>query len=160
MIDQARSLGELAVSLIVGRCIPAVEGGQAVERIAVDPVPQNDEERLRLGLKSASATFLYPVGESGVVLDMTPSVATAMFRAGDCGEANAMLERELRRRYPSMQQRSDASHPDEQGMRSRVYQLDLTGGRRVIVETAYPERGASCSALRFVCRVHALQMKS
>jgi hypothetical protein len=158
--DHAPSFGELAVSLIVGRCIPAIGGGSPSERVAVNPLPLSEDERDRLGLKTPSATFIYPVGESGVVLDLTPSMATVMFRSGDCTAANAILERELLKRFPSMQQRSDGPHPVEGGMRARIYQLDLSGGRRAVVETAYPEAGASGGALRFVCRVHALQVQS
>lgn len=139
---------KLAVQLVEGSLAHIAGRTQAQPQIL--PVAVTDIERASVGLSSGGQTMMYPLGKTGVFMDLSGSVATIWFVGGDfdrgLDEFEGMLKSQRAKRL------KDEAAP-ERGQRVRSYEVDLGGGRLAHVAVEYAERGAARE--RFLVRVGA-----
>lgn len=139
---------KLAVQLVEGSL--AHIAGRTQAQPGILPSPVTDIERASVGLPAGGQTMMYPLGPTGVFIDLSGSVATVWFVGGDFDrgleEFEAMLKSQRAKRL-----KDEAAQEPRQ--RVRTYEVDLGGGRLAHVAVEHAERGAARE--RFLVRVSA-----
>ena len=139
---------KLAAQLVEGSLAHIAGGPQVQPPIA--PVEVTNIERASVGLASSGQTMMYPLGPTGVFIDLSGTQATVWFVGGDFDrgleEFEAMLRSQRAKRL-----KDEASQESRQ--RTRSYEVELGGGRLAHVVVEYAERGAARE--RFLVRIGA-----
>ena len=132
---------ELAAKLVVEGAIAAF-AGTVRGQLPVKPEVLTDREAQDLGLPPGGATLYYPLDDKGVFFDTVGSRVAVWYSGADAERAPAVLEAELKRRYPNTKQVVDADHPEVSEMRVRAYDVKIRDGLMATVEVSYSKPGA------------------
>lgn len=143
----------VAMQLVEG-CLAHI-AGRVQGKMPIVPVPVTDLERGSVGLQAGGQAMMYPVGGSGVFVDLTGNVATVWYVGGDFDRGLDAFETMLKG-HRSKRLKDEAMSEAKQ--RVRAYEVDLGGGRVAHVAVEYAERGAARE--RFVVRVSAQVRKN
>lgn len=151
----AGSLTNSAVAMqLVEGCLAHI-AGRVQGKMPIEPVAATEIERASVGLEAVGQTLMYPVGGSGVFIDLSGSVATVWYVGADFDRGLDAFEAMLKSRR-SKRLKDEASSEAKQ--RVRAYEVDLGGGRMAHVAVEYAERGAARE--RFLVRVSAQVRKN
>lgn len=140
---------QLATKLVEG-CLAHI-AGNAQAKVPIAPVPITDIERADVGLKQGGQTLLYPLGDTGVFVDLDGAVATVWYMKGDYESGLQTLEASLKANHRVKQLKDEGQGVPKHRVRS--YEVDLGGKRLAHVIAEYAERGAQKE--RFLVRVVA-----
>lgn len=144
----------LAVRILIKHCIPLIHGGaQTISPIGGREVPQSEREEI--GLTSPGRTYLFPVDNVGVHLDLDGPNATIWFAGADCEDAMVYLRETLPRSYPDLLVQSDEPHRKFAGYRICTLFGPLPNDRACGIEIVYPVRGERRQEDSFVMRITA-----
>lgn len=146
---------KLAAKLVEG-CLAHIAGDKIPGQLPIAPMQATELQRAEVGLKQGGQTFFYPLGDSGVYLDLSGSVATIWYMNGDFDQGLQALEALLKSERRSKQLKDETLPEPKQ--RARSYEVELGGGRLAHVVAEYAERGAARQ--RFLVRVGAQVRKS
>lgn len=139
---------KLAVQLVEGSL--AHIAGRTQAQVQILPVQVSDLERASVGLTGVGQTMMYPLGQTGVFIDLSGSVATIWFVGGDFDRGLEAFESMLKSQRAK--RLKDEASPEAR-QRVRSYEVELGGGRLAHVIVEYAERGAARE--RFLVRVGA-----
>lgn len=153
MTTGQQSHSEFAAKVVEG-CLAHI-AGRAPGELGIIPVEVSAIERANVGLTGAGQAMMYPLGSSGVFVDLTGSTATVWFMGGDYDRGLERLEA-LFKTHRGRQLKDEAQTEPKQ--RARQYEVDLGGGRMALVVAEYAERGAARE--RFLVRVIAQVRKN
>ena len=149
----------LAAQIVVEGCLPMIQekvrGGLPVEGRLL-----SEAEKRERGMIDAltvnpqmSQTISYKIGRDEVLLDLDRSQASVWFSNADYDKAMGLLDMALKAQYPRAQQTEDRAHPDAEGMRVRLYTVELDPALRASIEVSYAAPGGV--GRQFVVRVRA-----
>jgi hypothetical protein len=113
------------------------------------------EERAKFGFAELGQTFLFPMGETGVFLDIAGHRMRYWFDHASAYNAQEIIEKSLLKEHPKFRRLADERRP-EPNTRRRVLEGDLNEIQVAQVEISYPESKKSASAL-FVVQVYGLK---
>ncbi|MGE0596875.1 MAG: hypothetical protein AB7P07_10935 [Hyphomonadaceae bacterium] len=152
---------ELATRLVVEASLPMIQ-----DKVQGSPLPVQGrvltaEDRVRRGMADAlaintgpqSTTISYDAGGEEVLFDLHSSQASVLFFRGDSDRAITLLDQALKRAYPQAVQEQDIAHPDANGMRVRLYRIQLDPALIATIEASYPAPGGG--AKQFIARVRS-----
>jgi hypothetical protein len=140
---------QLAVMLVDGSL--AHIAGNVRGNMPFAPVQVTEMERAQVDLPQKGQTMLYRLGEGGVFIDLSGSVATVWFVDGDYDRALAALDATLKQKYRAKQLDDQALPVPKQ--RRRNYEVDFGNSRLAHVIVDYAERGATPA--RFLVKIGA-----
>lgn len=150
---------DLATRLVVEAALPMIQD-KVRGKLPIEGQLLTVEDRVRRGMtdimgvdREQSTTLAYPANGAEVLFDLDRSQASVFFKGGDCDKAIALLDAALKRDYPGVQQEQDIAHPDNNGMRVRLYKIQLDPALLASIEASYPAPGGP--AKQFVARVRA-----
>lgn len=149
-----QSQSQFAAQLVEG-CLAHI-AGRPQRELPVAPVTVTALERASVGLTGVGQTLMYPIGGTGVFVDLSGSVATVWFLGGDYELGLERLESMLKASHRPKQLKDEALAEPRQ--RARSFEIDLGGGRLAHVVAEYAERGAHRE--RFLVRVGAQVRKN
>lgn len=149
----------LTADLVANVLVPVVDGKPPLE-VPISGAKLTQAQREKLRLSARGSTLVFDVGESSVVLDLSEATAMISFVGGDADQALGMVEAALQRKFGSLRQIEDSSHPRGGKKRLRVYEGDLSGRRHCKVEVDYPDKDAKKLDLKFVVRVTAFEHRT
>lgn len=141
---------QVAVMLIDGALAHIAGNVQGKMPLAPETVTHFD--RASVGLKPGGQTLLYRIGEDGVYVDLTGSLATIWYVGGDFDRGLAATDT-LMKKYRAKQLKDEALEVPKQ--RRRVYEVDFGNGRLSSVNVEYAERGAQWERLRVIVAAFA-----
>jgi hypothetical protein len=111
------------------------------------------EEKERAGANPSALAVFYPLGGTGVFMQMHSSQARIWYVGENCDEAVATLEQAINRAYPAATFVDQQVHPDGPHINVRLYRVPIDAKRFIDVEATYPiDRNAR---QQFVVRLHA-----
>lgn len=152
MSELPKTPAELTARLVSNVVAPMILG--EVHHLVVRTGKQVDpKDRAKLGLPEGGTTFVYEMGESNVVMDLSGNRAMISFMKGDVDTAIQTFDRELRMAMPGFKQREDVVHPRGGHKRLRVYDGQLGTNMLSTIEVDYPEGGAKGDDRKFVVRM-------
>lgn len=140
---------QLAVMLVDGAL--AHIAGNVQGKMPFSPEPVTALERAQVGLPQNGQTMLYRLGEGGVFIDLSGSVATVWFTEGDYDRALAAVDAAMKQKY-RVKQLGDQAQPVPK-QRRRNYEVDFGNSRLAHVVVDYAERGATPA--RFMVKIGA-----
>lgn len=126
---------DLAAQLVAEGAL-AIAKGQLPAKMPVEAVVLTAEERKRIAANPGELAVFYPVGETGVFLELGGSVSRVWYEGIDAVGAIDTLDRALSKAKAS--RLSDAAHEKLQGMKRREYRVDLDAKHFVKVTATYP----------------------
>ena len=135
------SASELAAKLVVEGCLATV-AGTVQGKVPVEGMPVTELERADLGLSQGGKTAFYPLGQSGVFLDLSGTSASVFYSGQDFDRALPALDSALKRAYPNAKQTKDTPHPRKKDNRFRSYEIDFGNGKLAVVEVDAAEKAA------------------
>jgi len=135
---------KLAAQLVEG-CLAHI-GGNLQGKIPIEPIPATELERAGVGLQQGGQTLFYPLGDSGVFIDLNGAVATVWYTNGDYDRGLETLEATLKSTRKLKQLSDDSAGVPRH--RTRSYEIELGGKRLAHVMVDYAERGAQPERFR------------
>lgn len=148
---------ELASRLVIDAALGGI-AGTVSGQLPIEPTVLTDESARMLGMPTGTTALYYPLGEKGVFFDIAASRIAVWYSGADADRAAAHLDAELKRAYPQAKQVKDEQHPDESGLRVRLYDVKLGQGRMANVEVSYSKPGERMP--KFGVQIVALAIKN
>lgn len=140
--------------LVADGCLPIVKG-KLPTKMPVEAVVLDHAHREKLEIPPGALAVFYPVGETGVFMQMHGSHARIWYTGIDTDGALATFESELHRAHPSAVFVEQGPHPEVPGSNVRVYRLDIDPTHFVEIEATYPiDRRVN---QQFIVRLHGRQ---
>lgn len=133
---------ELLATLVVDGALRMIDG-TVQGKSPVEPVVLTPEEGAKAGVETGELGLFHPIEDDGVFMSMGADKATVWFNGGDCTKALDVLEAALQRAYPAARRLEDTPNARDVSMRSRTYEVPMSGGRIGLLDVAYPQSGAS-----------------
>jgi hypothetical protein len=128
---------ELAAKLVAEGFLNIVQG-RLPAQIPVPALPlENAEEKRLAGASPTALVVHYPVGESGVFLQMDGHQARVWYHSVDTDGAVATLEKAIIAAHPNAKFVQHAPH-SVTGMGVRVYRLEVDAKRFATIEATFP----------------------
>lgn len=143
------SHSQIAAKLVEG-CLAHI-AGNVQGKMPITPTQVTELQRADVGLKQGGQTLFYPIGDTGVYIDLTGATATVWYMRGDFDRGLQALEELLKKGHKTKQLKDEAGGGPKQ--RTRSYEVDLGNKRLAYVVAEYAERGAQTE--RFLVRVGA-----
>jgi hypothetical protein len=128
---------ELTAKLVAEGCLP-IALGRPPAKMPVESVLLTEEQRKRADINPGALGTFYPVGDTGVFMQLNGPHARVWYVGIDTDGALETLERALLSVKPTPTFVSQSPHPDVEGMAVRFYRLDAGDGRFVDIEATYP----------------------
>jgi len=145
---------DLAVRLVVDGAL-RIAHGKTPAQMPVQAVPLNDEEKAKADANPDALVVFYPVGETGVFMQMHGNHARVWYTGADCDGVVAMLEKAINKAYPAATFKDEQPHLSAHGTNVRLYHVPVDPKHFVSVEATYPiDRRVR---QQFAVRVHALE---
>jgi hypothetical protein len=135
---------QVAAKLVEG-CLAHI-AGNVQGKMPISPAPVTELERASVGLKQTGQTMFYPLGDSGVFIDLDGAIVTIWYVGGDYDRGLQALEGVLKAGHKVKQLKDDAAGVPKQRIRS--YEVELGGKRLAHVVADYAERGAQQERFR------------
>ena len=154
MAPPALTHADLLATLVAEGCLRIVRG-QMPEKMPVEAIVLDEQHRKKLDIPTGALAVFYPVGETGVFMQMHGAHARIWYMGVDTDGALATFERELHRAHPAATFTVQRSHPDVPGMNVRTYQVEVDATHFVSVEVTYPID--SQMKQQFIVRLHGRQ---
>jgi hypothetical protein len=126
---------DLAAQLVAEGAL-AIAQGKMPTKMPVEAYALSTEERRRVAADRGDLVVCYPVGESGVFLEMGGAVSRVWYEGVEAVGAIDTLDRALRKAKAS--KLSESNHPDLPGMKKREYRVDIDIRRFVKISATYP----------------------
>lgn len=142
---------EFAAKLVVDGCVPIVEG-KTPGKMPIEGMPLDDAAKAAADAHPGSLAVFYPVGDSGVFMQMHGSNARVWYKGVSTDGALETLEKAIQRAYPQAVFRSQVEHTLP-GMSVRLYRIEFGGKHFADIEASYPT--TLDVPQQFVVRVHA-----
>jgi len=142
---------EFAAKLVVEGCVPIVEG-KTPGKMPIEGLPLDDATKAAVDAHPGSLAVFYPVGESGVFLQMHDANARVWYKGVNTDGALETLEKAIQLAYPQATFKSQVEHTMP-GMSVRLYRVEFGGKRFADIEASYPT--TPDVPQQFVVRVHA-----
>jgi hypothetical protein len=143
---------QFVAKLVTEGCLRIAQG-KLPEKMPVEAVILTPEQKQKAGAHPQALAVFYPLGETGVFMQMRGSQARVWYNGENCDDAVATLEQAIQRAFPAATFVDQQTHPDGAHINVRLYRVPITEGRFIDVETTYPiERGPR---QQFVVRLHA-----
>ena len=144
---------EFAAKLVVEGCVPIVEG-KTPGKMPIEALPLDEATKAKVGANPGSLAVFYPLGETGVFMQMHGSNARVWYTDVNTDGALETLERALLAAYPQATFNAESAHPTA-GMSVRLYRIEFAGKHFADIEATYPI--TTGVRQQFVVRVHANQ---
>lgn len=125
---------ELAAQLVADGAL-AIAQGKLPAKMPVEALVLSDKERARIAAKAGELAVFYPVGETGVFLEMGGPIARVWYEGIDATGAIDTLDRALKKSKAS--KTSEGPHPELKGMKVRQYRVALDAKRFVDIKATY-----------------------
>jgi hypothetical protein len=132
---------EFLATLVAEGYLPIAQG-KLPTRMPIEALPLTEEEKKRAGATPGSLVVFYPVGDTGVFLQLGNSRAVVWYEGVNCDGALATLERTLQRAHPAVTFVGGAPLPESTDVNVRLYRLELDEKRAVELEVMYPSSSA------------------
>ena len=146
------SHAQFVAKLVTEGCLRIAQG-KLPEKMPVEAVIMTPEQKQKAGAHPQALAVFYPLGETGVFMQMRGSQARVWYNGEDCDDAVATLEQAIRRAFPAATFLDQQTHPDGAHIHVRLYRVPITDARFIDVEATYPiERR---ERQQFVVRLHA-----
>lgn len=126
---------DLAAKLVAEGAL-AISQGRQPAKMPVEAVVLSAEERKRIAANPGEFAVFYPVGESGVFLELGGSIARVWYEGVDAVGAIDTLDRALSK--VKVSRLSDSAHEKLKGMKRREYRVELDAKRFVKLSVTYP----------------------
>lgn len=154
MAGAALTHAELAIKLVVEGGLRIAQGKNPSE-MPVEALPLTPEEKVKAGANQHALVVFYPVGESGVFMQMHSSHMRVWYTDVDCDGVVAALEQAIQRAYPGASFVDEQPHLTAHATNVRLYRVPLDDTHYADVEAAFPiDRRAR---QHFTVRIHAME---
>lgn len=154
MAADALTHAEMAIKLVVEGGLRIVHG-QNPSKMPVEGVPLTTEEKTKAGANPKALVVFYPVGETGVFMQMHANNMRVWYNDADCDGVVAALEQAIHRAYPGASFVDEQPHLSAHGINVRLYRVPIDDKRYADVEAAFPiDRRVR---QQFVVRIHAME---
>jgi hypothetical protein len=145
---------DMAIKLVVEGALRIVRG-QKPAQMPIEALPLTDEEKEKAGANPKALVVFYPVGDTGVFLQMLGHQARVWFTGADCDGVVAKLEQAINTAYPGSTFNEEKPHMFAPKTNVRLYNVPVDDKRFATVEATYPiDREAK---QQFAVRVYALE---
>jgi hypothetical protein len=153
-VPAALTHAELAIKLVVEGGLRIAQGKNPSE-MPVKAVPLTAEEREKAGANPEALVVFYPVGDTGVFMQMHGNHMRVWYAGEDCDGVVAALEQAIRRAYPEATFLDDQPHMVAHGTNVRLYRVPLDAKHFANVEATFPiDRRVT---QRFTVRIHTME---
>jgi hypothetical protein len=147
---------DFLAKLVSEGVLPIVQG-KLPAKLPVEALPLKDEEKKRIGAAPKALVVFYPIGDTGVFLQIGPSRAAVWYEGVNCEGALLTLERALKRAHPQVAFVDGVLHPETPDMSVRLYRLDIDAKHFADIEVMYPSNNNVHQ--RFVVHLAAWEKK-
>lgn len=145
---------ELAIKLVVEGGLRIAQGKTPSE-MPVKAVPLTAEEREKAGANPDALVVFYPVGDTGVFMQMHGNHMRVWYAGEDCDGVVAALEQAIQRAYPGATFQDEQPHLVAHGTNVRLYRVPLDAKHFAKIEVTFPiDRRVK---QRFIVRIHAME---
>lgn len=157
MAGAALTHADLAIKLVVEGGLRIAQGKNPSE-MPVQGLPLNDEEKAKAGANPHALVVFYPVGETGVFMQMHGSHMRVWYTGVDCEGVVSVLEQAIHRAYPNATFKDEQPHLSAHGTNVRLYRVPIDAKHYADVEATYPIDKRARQ--QFAVRIHAMQEQS
>jgi hypothetical protein len=145
---------DLAAQLVAQGAL-AIAKRQLPAKMPVEAVVLDAEERKRIAANPGELAVFYPVGDSGVFLELGGAISRVWYEGVDAVGAIDTLDRALGKVKAS--RLSDSAHEKLRDMKRREYRVDLDAKHFVKLSVTYPANKAVKQA--FVVQLFAQEKR-
>lgn len=154
MAGPALTHAQMAVKLVVDGALRIAQG-KLPEKMPVEAVPLTDEEKKKASAAPHALAVFYPVGETGVFMQMHGNHVRVWYTDIDCDGVVEMLEKAIHQAHPSATFKDEQPHLSAPGLNVRLYHVPIDSTHFANVEATFPiDRRVR---QQFVVRVHAME---
>ncbi len=137
MAPPALTHADLLASLVAEGFLAIVQG-KLPAKVPVEAVPLSEEEKTRLRTPKEALVVFYPVGETGVFLQLGKSRGVVWYDGVNCDNALKTFERALKSAFPRHTFVREVPNPDIADTKVRIYRVDTDAKHHVDLEVIHP----------------------
>lgn len=126
------------LAMLVAQGFLAIVEGKPPAKVPVEAVPLSDEEKSRVHAAKDALVVFYPVGDTGVFMQLGKSRGAVWFDGVNTDGALQKLERALKASYPRHKFVEEKPFPDAPGVNVRIYRVETDAKHYVDLEVMHP----------------------
>ena len=152
MADPNLTHSQFVAKLVAEGLLSIVQGKLPAE-MPIKAVPMTPEEKMKAGANPEALAVFYPLGGSGVFMQMRGAQARIWYVGENCDTAVEELEKAIKRAFPTAGFTNQRVHPDGPHTHVRLYHVPISERRFITVEATYSVDRTVLQ--KFVVRLHA-----
>jgi hypothetical protein len=126
------------LATLVAQGFLAIVQGKAPAKMPVEAVPLSEEEKAKVHAAKDALVVFYPVGDTGVFLQLGKSRGVVWYDGVNCDGALKTFERALKAAFPRHTFVRETPYAESPGANVRIYRVDTDAKHYVDLEVMHP----------------------